>query len=173
MEVILPSIFSEFDEVDEHEVSEAFMREWFWSEKASCCSKKNSHTEIVHISQYLINDDVLYVTDQQKINAMSDARVPTITKHADQTDAFATFLLEYDHAYPRVAKAIRTMLVEPSNSSAIERGYAILKEVVSPKRNCLSKEQIELCVLLANHLPNDLEDMPLMEIHAEMLKLCA
>ena len=82
-----------------------------------------------------------------------------------------SFLREYGDAYPRVAKAIRTMLVMPPNSSAIERGYSVMKEVISPRRSCLSERQAELCILLACNIPSDLSKLPLMEIQREMQKI--
>ena len=73
-------------------------------------------------------------------------KVPIVTQHVDQTDAFATFLIDYGHTYPRVARGIKLMLVMPPNQSAVERGYAVLKEVVSPKRCRMSLEQTNACV---------------------------
>ena len=85
-----------------------------------------------------------------------NAKVPIITRHVDQTDTFASFLLDYGNTCPRVARAIRVMLVIAPNQSAVERGYAVLKEVVSPKRCRMSEAQMNTCVLLTQLIQDDL-----------------
>ena len=76
--------------------------------------------ETVTILDYLLGNDVAYVSPKEKAKTLADEHIPTITKHTKQTDAFATFLIDYVRVYIRVAKAIRVMLAELPNASPIE-----------------------------------------------------
>ena len=97
--------------------------------------KETLTKETVTIPDYLLDNDVAYVSPKEKAKTLADEPIRTITKHTKQTDAFATFLIDYGRVYTRVAKAIRVMLAELPNASPIERGYAILKEITSVKRS--------------------------------------
>ena len=119
-------------------------------------------SETVTIPKFVLDEDIPYIV----AGSLSD-KTPVVMKHTDQAKCFSYFLREYGET---VATAIRAMLVMPPNSSAIERGYAVMKEVMSPKRCSLSERQAELCVLLACNLPSDLKKLPLMEIQRGMLK---
>jgi len=161
LQVVTPSIFADFGDDSEEEASDAFFSEWFNARKYLIDMSTTLKSEPVRVPQFLVDEDIPYLSD----------KTPVVLKHTDQTKCFSTFLREYGETYPRVAKAIRTMIMVPPNSSAIERGYAVMKEVISPKRCSLSERQAELCVLLACNLPNDLSKLPLMKIRQEMMKL--
>ena len=105
------------------------------------------------LPRFLFGDDVPYVT--------KNAKVPIITRHVDQTDAFASFLLDYGNTCPRVARAIR--VIAP-NQSAVERGYAVL----SPKRCRMSEAQMNACVLLTRLIQDDLSQLPVAQIQRKM-----
>ena len=148
------------------EASDAFFTEWFAAKQHLIDVGKTMKSEPVAVPQFMFDEDIPYLG----AGAFKD-NTPIVVKHSDQTKCFASFLREYGDAYPRVAKAIRTMLVMPPNSSAIERGYSVMKEVISPRRSCLSERQAELCILLACNIPSDLSKLPLMEIQREMQKI--
>ena len=166
LQVVCPSIFADFGDETEEEASEAFLSEWFSAQQHLVDMSETLTSVPVAVPDFLIDEDIPYICSGKP----SD-KTPVVMKHTDQTKCFSSFLREYGETYPRVATAIRTMIVMPPNSSAIERGYAVMKDIISPKRCRLSERQAELCVLLACNLPSDLKKLPLIEIQQEMLKL--
>ena len=109
------------------------MREWENARTHLRNLKPTLKNKSILVPKFLFEDDGPYVSDADKMEATMNEKVPVITKHVDQTDSFASFLIDYGHNYPRVARAIKVMIIiMPPNSSPVERGYAVLKEIVIP-----------------------------------------
>ena len=164
---MIPSIFHDFEDEDEEDVADEFFREWDIARKHLINLKPTLKQKPVLLPRFLFEDDVPYVTNAEKMEAVMNAKVPIITRHVDQTDVFALFLLDYGTC-PRVAHAIRVMLVIAPNQSAVERGYAVLKEVVSPKRCRMSEAQMNACVLFTQLIQDDLSQLPVAQIQQKM-----